>query len=98
MNMRALDARVEYEKAQLAALAGKQDLVDFGLQGSYGVAFVIGMDDFLRDAEKPPGLFSGCDFLLDGWSDGFASMEESAEMNACSNCNDGTGNPCQVHG
>ena len=96
--MCALDARVEYEKAQLAALAGKDELAGFGLQASYGMAFVVGMDDFLRDAKEPPGLFSGCDPLLDSWSDGFASKEESAAMKACSNCNDGTGNPCQVHG
>lgn len=57
----------------------------------------MGQLDFYKDL-PPPLLFQDEPELLEAWEAGWDFSEELFAMSKCSDCNDGTGNPCVEHG
>lgn len=96
--IRGLDIRTEYEKALLAREAGKEDLALEALFVARLCAVSLGIEDFRNNVEICPAIFADCDSLVGGWNEGFWLADESAEMEGCAYCNDGSGDPCTVHG
>ncbi|MBI6883064.1 hypothetical protein [Pseudomonas putida] len=93
---KCLDIRVAFEKDCIAGLNGDEDFPTKACRDARDLgwdAFTMGID-----REDVPALIR-CDELLTGlWKDGWDCADESQSMDACHDCNDGTGNPCHVHG
>lgn len=92
-----LDARVEFEKSVIwgDTQAGEDHNMEACMHArdaGYS-AFKMGIDQ-----DDLPGLIRQNEYLSRWWADGWDSAEEMAEMNDCHGCNDGTGNPCHIHG
>ncbi|WP_459203478.1 hypothetical protein ACQVRV_00025 (plasmid) [Ralstonia pseudosolanacearum] len=58
----------------------------------------LGHADYHGGRDDAPVLFQGESALVDAWERGWDSLAELAVMDACPGCNDGTGNPCSIHG
>lgn len=93
-----LDARVAYEKSQILGEkteAGQDEHMEacFSSEGAGHQAFANGVA-----YEDVPPLLSCVKILSDTWKRGWNFADDCLEMSHCSNCNDGTGNPCLTHG
>lgn len=62
-------------------------------------AFCLGTQDYHLESDQVPALFDGEPTLIASWKNGHLFSWQSAEMEACPNCNAGTGgDPCPFHG
>lgn len=48
--------------------------------------------------EEVPALLKVNQWLVVRWKDGWDMADDSADMAHCPECNNGTGNPCTIHG
>lgn len=100
--MRGLDIRIMLAHERVWAKINGHTCgtaIDEYTFGSYGEARCLGYSDTRRGYAQPPVFFRDEPTLLAGWSDGVESFEDEREMHYCTDgCNDGTGNPCPVHG
>lgn len=95
--MRGLQARAELATARVQAAIFGQDSEQAGLAALDATTSAIGdgMTDFHNDCHTPPRFFMDEPQLLEAWQSGWGLAADSHEM---SHCNDGTGNPCPLHG
>lgn len=99
MFLQALNIRIEYAIAKLNRDAQQMENVALDAES-------LAIPTFDPTNETPiPFLFQDEPALAEAFSTGLAHShlgqwltEELAEMAHCSNCNDGSGNPCLVHG
>lgn len=97
--MRGLDIRVNMALERVHAVInpdapdGEDELICLLHE-----ARALGSYDAHRGFNDPPMMFLGEVELADWWSDGYNSAFGLAEMMSCPECNDGTGNPCRIHG
>lgn len=75
MDLDALDARIAYEKSEIAALAGKMDESEVHLDLARRLAKRIGERDYGLQVENPPALFTDGFELWDSWSEGRDALE-----------------------
>lgn len=95
--MRGLTARVELAKAKFTATFD-MDKAELLLWDSMQSAYADGVSDFNQGHHKVPPLFKGEPMLVDAWRDGYVFAQETRAMTTCSGCNNGSCNPCPVHG
>ncbi|MES2260586.1 MAG: hypothetical protein V4724_18855 [Pseudomonadota bacterium] len=95
--MRGLDIRVMLAQARIAAVYDAVQADEMHYDVRYE-AMAQGMRDARDGIHHVPILFNGEKLLISSWYDGFESELERMEMDDCPECNDGTGNPCSVHG
>jgi len=95
--MRGLQIRSNYALAQVQMIidceGGSDDLMDVCIDAEQQ-----GRSEYLAGHDEPPLLFAGAPELVQAWHNGWHSAAEYAEMAVCTECNNGTGNPCPFHG
>lgn len=91
--MRGLQARAELATARVQAAIFGQDSEQAGLAALDATISDTrdGIADYHHDCHTPPRFFADEPQLLEAWQDGWG-------LAADSHCNDGTGNPCPLHG
>lgn len=97
----ALDVRVEWVTARVLEVSeGPYDVrVYDGYIGACHSAYALGIMAAQADeAFAVPNLLGDIDDLRISWERGFVFQQECDAMGRCTYCNDGTGNPCPVHG
>lgn len=95
--MRGLDTRVALALARILKLVD----VEAGGFAEFEAAMdaeVDGYHDAADGFNEPPAQFADEPILIAGWKNGHRANKLMDEMNHCLGCNDGTGNPCQIHG
>jgi len=58
----------------------------------------LGYNDFCDGINDAPVIFRDTPELVRAWNAGRDMAEDGAAMAECPGCNDGTGNPCYLHG
>jgi hypothetical protein len=95
-----LDIRAEWAITRVLEVSdGMSERVGNAYQDAYESAYVVGMQAAAnRLSYDVPLLFADVPDLRAGWKRGYVFEQECQDMRRCPNCNDGTGNPCRVHG
>ncbi|WP_425953085.1 hypothetical protein [Ralstonia pseudosolanacearum] len=89
----ALDARVLWANHQIAFLVDSEQA---DANGVYCAVRRLGWKAF--PTEGVPLMLADVPQLVTWFEEGWESAAESHEMQMCRNCQDGTGNPCSIHG
>lgn len=95
--MRGLDTRVALAQARILKLVDAEG----GKAAEYEAyieAECEGYHDAAANLHQPPVQFADEPILLAGWKSGHRANMLMYEMDHCDGCNDGTGNPCRIHG
>lgn len=92
-----LDARVAYEKDCILGHFYDESYfpttAHLEARNLGWMAFDLGID------EKNVPILLKCDQeLVKLWKDGWICADEMRDMEECPECNNGTGNPCSIHG
>lgn len=93
----ALDARVNWALYRVATVAEDTDAAIEYLQEASQSAFLSGCESYQQNGELP-NLLADVPRLAASWRSGWNHQGLCAEMDACSGCNDESGNPCPAHG
>ncbi|MDC6536453.1 hypothetical protein LN429_15220 [Pseudomonas syringae] len=87
----ALNARAEYEKAQISG-------DDEEIQNALFEAEICGYNSFRIGSTEPPTLLQSIPALNKAWQTGWDSADFSEELSQCVSCEEGYGDPCPHHG
>jgi hypothetical protein len=95
-----LDIRAVWALARVLEVSdGISERVNDGYLDAFDSAISVGWNAAKAGLPyTPPPLFADVPDLAAGYRRGYDDFEIDAAMARCSNCNDGTGNPCRVHG
>lgn len=93
----ALEIRIAYAQAKIGKLLMSDVASSDEMMEVMWAAEEFGHGSY-PNYEEAPAMFQGEPALLRAWAYGWNLAAESAEMAGCHSCNDGTGNPCPVHG
>ena len=98
--MRGLDVRLAYARNKVLCSVG---VIVPGSDDDDGwmvfqAAKASGYHDHLAGQSEVPILFRDEPELVNAWKEGQDEAAEFEEMSECTGCNDGTGNPCCIHG
>lgn len=97
----ALDIRVEWARTRVLEISegALDERVADGYADAYEAAYALGTLAAHQDEPfAPPHLFADVKDLRTGWKRGYVDQQELAEMMRCPGCNNGTGDPCCIHG
>lgn len=92
----ALDARVNWAHYRVATVAGDADAAIEYLQEASQSAFISGAESYEQGSDMP-NLVVDLPRLAASWRAGWNHRGLCAEMEVCSGCNNGSGNPCPTH-
>lgn len=94
-----MEARVELAKARiLATIYGEGSEMHSEQMMEVAIsAECLGRNDFYS-GDAMPGMFAGEPVLIKLWNQGYDASALMDEMGDCEHCNDGSGDPCPMHG
>lgn len=91
-----LDARIRFAKAKNARQLGLDD--DDQYNAAIDEVEAWGIADYKADRLAVPLMIANEPVLVAAWNHGFDFASDLEEMAACDECQNGTGNPCAIHG
>lgn len=93
--MRGLNVRVQYANAKIAEIVDPNtDAVCL----AWHDAQAEGYRDYQEQLDSVPVMFADVPELVSAWYSGYEMAAEDEEVSHCLDCNNGSGNPCPIHG
>lgn len=96
--IRGLDARLLLAQARTTASLDPEKAEEMFFEAAC-LAELQGIEDAKAGVCRPPVMYAGEElYLLQRWRWGFHFELECEELRDCRGCNDGSGDPCPIHG